>query len=79
MLRAELVGAFASRLREARAFLAGGLRLAWSHRAVRVAVPSLALSLLAPAAVLLHQVYLARTRPPDLEPFISLKPPVDWI
>jgi hypothetical protein len=75
MLRAEFVGAFASRLREGRAFLRRSLRSAWSHRAVRVAVPALALALLAPAAVLLHHVYLDRSDLPDLEPFIRFRPP----
>jgi len=64
-----------SRLRHAGAFVAGRLRSAWSHRAVRFAAPPLALSLLLPAAVLLHHVYIDRSGVPDLEPFIRFEPP----
>ncbi len=71
----DLIGAGAARVREARAFLAGVLRWAWSNRAVRVAAPSLALVFLAPAALLLHHVYLDRNGLPDLEPFIRFEPP----
>ena len=55
--------------------MAGCVRSAWSHRAVRVAAPLLALSLLLPAAVLFHHVYLDRSGLPDLEPFIRFEPP----
>jgi penicillin-binding protein 1A len=75
MLLRDLTGAAASRLRHARAFVAGRLRSAWSRRAVRVAAPLLALLLLLPAALLLHHVYLDRSGLPDLEPFIRFEPP----
>jgi len=75
MLPRDRIGAAASRLRYARAFVAGCVRSAWSHRAVRVAAPLLALSLLLPAAVLFHHVYLDRSGLPDLEPFIRFEPP----
>ena len=71
----DLIGAGASRLRKARDFVASRLRSAWSHRAVRVAAPSLALALLLPAAALLHHVYFDRSDLPDLEAFIRFEPP----
>jgi penicillin-binding protein 1A len=52
-----------------------GLRAAWSHRAVRVAAPSLGLLLALPAVVLLYRVYLDRSNLPDLEPFLRFDPP----
>jgi penicillin-binding protein 1A len=68
-------GAAVSRVRHAGAFVAGRLRTVWSHRAVRIAAPSLALVLMLPAAVLVHHVYFDRTGLPDLAPFIRFEPP----
>jgi penicillin-binding protein 1A len=75
MLLRDLMGTANSRLRHAGAFVADRLRSAGSYRAVRFAVPTLALALLFPPAVLLHHVYLDRSGLPDLEPFIRFDPP----
>ena len=71
------VGATAAhRLRLAGVSVAGCLRAAWSHRAVRIASPIVAatLTLWAPAA-LVHHVYFDRSDLPELAPFILFQPP----
>jgi penicillin-binding protein 1A len=63
------------RLQHAGAFVAGRLRSAGSRRAVRLAVPLLALLPILVVAGLLHHVYFDRSHVPDLEPFIRFEPP----
>ncbi len=70
------IRAAASRLQHAGAFVAGRLRSAWSHRAVRVAVLPLALLPLLAAAGLVHHVYFDRSGLPELEPFIRFELPI---
>jgi penicillin-binding protein 1A len=50
------------------------LRTAWSHRAVRVGVPALALLLLPPGWLYYH-VQWNRSNVPDIDPFIRFEPP----
>ncbi len=70
------VGAVAARrLRAAAVAVGGRLRLAWSHRAVRIACPIVATLLLLPPAALVHHVYFDRTDLPELAPFILFQPP----
>ena len=71
------VGAAAARrLRPAGVTLAGGLRAAWSYRAVRVASPMIAATLtLWPPLALVHHVYFDRSDLPELAPFVLFQPP----
>jgi penicillin-binding protein 1A len=70
------VGAAAARwLRCAGAAVAGRLSAAWSHRAVRIAGPIVATSMLLPPAALLRHVYFDRTGLPDIAPFLLFQPP----
>lgn len=56
--------------------VAGGLRAAWSYRAVRVASPLLAATLtLSPPVALVHHVYFDRSDLPELVPFVLFQPP----
>ena len=58
------------------AAVAGGLRAAWSYRAVRVASPLLAATLtLWPPLALVHHVYFDRGDLPELAPFVLFQPP----
>ena len=63
-----------SRPRTAGAFMADLFRFAWSHRAVCLAAPLLALLLLL-ATGLAHHVYFDRSGLPDLESFLRFEPP----
>ena len=66
----------ARRLRPAGRAVAGGLRAAWSYRAVRVACPLLAATLtLSPPLALVHHVYFDRSDLPELVPFVLFQPP----
>ena len=62
-------------LRAAAAAVAGRLRTAWSHRAVRIACPIVADLILLPPAALVEHVYFDRSDLPDLAPFILFQPP----
>jgi len=64
-----------NRLQSAGAFVTGRLRTAWMRRAVRLAVPLLALLPLLAVASAVHHVYFDRSRLPDLEPLIRFEPP----
>ncbi len=55
--------------------MAGRLRTAWSHRAVRIACPVVATLMLLPPAALVEHVYFDRRNLPDLAPFILFQPP----
>jgi membrane peptidoglycan carboxypeptidase len=55
--------------------VAGRLRAAWSHRAVRVACPIVATLMLLPPAALFQHVYFDRSHLPELAPFILFQPP----
>ncbi|HEV8703061.1 MAG TPA: transglycosylase domain-containing protein [Candidatus Polarisedimenticolia bacterium] len=68
------IGATVSRLRATGAFVAGRLRSAWSHRAVRLAAPPLALLAILAAGPLYH-VYFDRSGLPDLDSFLRFEPP----
>jgi penicillin-binding protein 1A len=68
------LNAAAARLRRAGAFMAERLRSAWSRPYVRLAVVSVALLPLLPAAWLVHYVYFDRSALPDLAPFIRFEP-----
>jgi penicillin-binding protein 1A len=71
------VGAAAAhRLRAAGVAVAGHVRAAWSHRAVRIASPiaAVTLTLWLPAALVYH-VYFDRGDLPELAPFILFQPP----
>jgi penicillin-binding protein 1A len=63
------------RLRRAGVAAAGRLRAAWSHRAVRIACPIVAVLILLPPAVLVQHVYFDRRDLPDLASFILFQPP----
>ncbi len=70
------VGAAAApRLRLVGVALAGRLRAAWSHRAVRIATPIAATLMLLPLAAIFHHVYFDRRDLPELAPFILFQPP----
>ena len=56
-------------------FAAGRLRAVGMRRAVRLAVPLLALLQLLAVAGIVHHVYFDRNHLPDLEPFIRFEPP----
>ena len=68
------IGAAVSRLLSAGASVAGRLRSARSHRAVRLVTPPLALLVLL-AAGPVHHVYFDRSGLPDLESFLRFEPP----
>jgi penicillin-binding protein 1A len=55
--------------------VAGGLRAAWSHRAVRIACPIVAALIVLPPLALFHHVYFDRRDLPLLAPFILFQPP----
>ncbi len=59
------------------AAVTGGLRAAWSYRAVRVACPLLAAATLTlwPPLALVHHVYFDRGDLPELAPFVRFQPP----
>ncbi len=70
------VGAAAGRrLRHAAVAVVGRLRVAWSHRAVRIACPITATLMLWPPAALVYHVYFDRRDLPDLAPFVLFQPP----
>ena len=70
------VGAAAARrLRTAGGAVAGRLRAAWSHRAVRIAGPIVATLMLLPPATLFQHVYFDRSDLPEIAPFILFQPP----
>ena len=69
------VGGLARRLRPAGLAVAGRMRAAWSHRAVRIVCPIVAILMLLPPAALLHHVYFDRRDLPELAPFILFQPP----
>jgi len=74
LLRRESIGTAGSRLRFTCAFVAHGLRSAWSRRAVRLVAPLLA-AVLFLGALPVHYVYFDRSALPDLESFIRFEPP----
>jgi len=51
------------------------VRVAWSHRSVRVATAVLVALVVFPPVWALYYVYLDRSRLPDLEPFLRFEPP----
>jgi penicillin-binding protein 1A len=55
--------------------VAGGLRAAWSHRAVRIACPIVAALIALPPLALFHHIYFDRRDLPLLAPFILFQPP----
>ena len=65
----------ARHLRLAVVAAAGGIRVAWSHRAFRIAFPIVATLILVPPALLVQHVYFDRRDLPDLAPFILFQPP----
>jgi penicillin-binding protein 1A len=67
--------AFGRRIRRVGVGVAGRLRAAWSHRAVRIACAIVATLILLPEAVLVHHVYFDRTDLPELTPFLLFQPP----
>jgi penicillin-binding protein 1A len=69
------VAAAARHLCAAGLAVAGGLRAAWSHRAVRIALPIVAILMLLPPAALVRHVYFDRTNLPELAPFLLFQPP----
>jgi penicillin-binding protein 1A len=62
-------------LRPASVAVAGRLRAAWSHGAVRIAVPIVVTLAVWPPAALVHHVYFDRRDLPDLARFILFQPP----
>jgi len=65
----------ARRLRSAGVAVAGRLRAAWSHRAVRIACPIVATLVLLPPLALVEHVYFDRGDLPELAPLILFQPP----
>src|SRR6185436_3061021 len=63
------------RVRAAGAAAATRLRRLWSYRAVRVALPIVALLSLVPPVALIWHVYFDRSDLPELAPFILFQPP----
>jgi penicillin-binding protein 1A len=68
--------AAASRLRVAGLVLARRLRAAWSHRAVRIGCPIVAILTLWPPAALVQHVYFDRSELPELAAFVLFQPPM---